>query len=399
MSTRNARVFFSASLVSWTGLWMHRVAVSWLAWELTGSAFWVGMAAFCDLVPAVFFSPIAGAVADRVDRVRLTMLSQALIGLEAAAVATLTACDAINIGILLTLEFLNGINASFAQPARQAMMPGLVPKGELPAAVACNSLLFNVARFFGPGLAGPIIALYGVVPAIACNAIAYTLACISGLFLVVDPEARQGHKASNSLFGEVAEGVVYVARHPGLGPMLAFASVTAILLRGVQEILPPFVERVFGRGAESLALLTSCFAVGALVSGFIVAQRGRVTGASRIAVYSILAQAAAIALFVATDVFAVGMVAAVLIGATASAHGISVQQLAQHASSPAMRGRIISLWGLISRGGPAIGALGLGALGEVFGLRWPTMLGAFLSLFAIAWGIRRLSTMQRNLEG
>lgn len=378
---------------------MHRVAVSWLAWELTGSAFWVGMAAFCDLVPAVFFSPIAGAVADRVDRVRLTMLSQALIGLEAAAVATLTACDAINIGILLTLEFLNGINASFAQPARQAMMPGLVPKGELPAAVACNSLLFNVARFFGPGLAGPIIALYGVVPAIACNAIAYTLACISGLFLVVDPEARQGHKASNSLFGEVAEGVVYVARHPGLGPMLAFASVTAILLRGVQEILPPFVERVFGRGAESLALLTSCFAVGALVSGFIVAQRGRVTGASRIAVYSILAQAAAIALFVATDVFAVGMVAAVLIGATASAHGISVQQLAQHASSPAMRGRIISLWGLISRGGPAIGALGLGALGEVFGLRWPTMLGAFLSLFAIAWGIRRLSTMQRNLEG
>ena len=378
---------------------MHRVAVSWLAWELTGSAFWVGMAAFCDLIPAVFFSPIAGAVADRVDRVRLTMISQALIGLEAAAVATLTACDAINIGLLLTLEFLNGINASFAQPARQAMMPGLVPKGELPAAVACNSLLFNVARFFGPGLAGPIIALYGVVPAISCNAIAYGLACLSGLFLVVDPEARQGHKASNSLFGEVAEGLVYVARHPGLGPMLAFASVTAILLRGVQEILPPFVERVFGRGAESLALLTSCFAIGALVSGFIVAQRGRVTGASRIAVYSILAQALAIALFVATENFVVGMVAAVLIGATASAHGISVQQLAQHASSPAMRGRIISLWGLISRGGPAIGALALGALGEGLGLRWPTMAGAFLSLFAVAWGIRRLRGMQRNLEG
>lgn len=378
---------------------MQRVAVSWLAWELTHSAFWVGMAAFCDLIPAVFFSPIAGAVADRVDRVHLAMLSQALIGLEAAAVATLTWFDAINIGLLLGLEFINGINASFAQPARQSLMPGLVPKEEVAAAIACNSLLFNVARFVGPGIAGPVIALYGVVPAIGCNALAYLLACLSAVFLVVDPEARRGHKASASLAAEVVEGISYVARHPGLGPMMLFASLTAILLRGVQEILPPFVERVFERGAESLALLTSCFAAGALLSGVIVAARGRVRGASRIAVFAILGQCLATVLFAATHWFAMGMLAAVLIGATASAHGISVQQLAQHASSPAMRGRIISLWGLISRGGPALGALALGALGELLGLQWPTMAAVFLCLFVLAWGWRRLAAMERHLEG
>src|SRR5919206_2100253 len=86
LSHRDARLFFFASVVSWTGLWVHRIAVTWLAWELTGSAAWVGMVAFCDLAPAVVFSPIAGAVADRMDRVRLTMISQAAIAVQAASV-------------------------------------------------------------------------------------------------------------------------------------------------------------------------------------------------------------------------------------------------------------------------------------------------------------------------
>ena len=142
---------------------MHRIAVSWLAWELTGSAFWVGVVAFCDLAPAVVVSPIAGAIADRADRLRLTMFSQAAIGLNAALIAALVALGWMNIWLLLVLEVLGGIAASFAQPARQSLMPGLVPRADLPAAVALNSLTFNVARFIGPALAGPIIAVAGRV--------------------------------------------------------------------------------------------------------------------------------------------------------------------------------------------------------------------------------------------
>src|SRR3954454_18505884 len=104
LSHRDARLFFAASLISWTGLWVHRIAVTWLAWEMTRSAFWVGMVAFCDLAPAVVFSPIAGAIADRMDRIRLTMLSQAAIALQAAAVAGLIATGNLTIGLLLALE-------------------------------------------------------------------------------------------------------------------------------------------------------------------------------------------------------------------------------------------------------------------------------------------------------
>lgn len=399
LSHRNARIFFGASLTAWTGLWMHRIAVSWLAWELTGSAFWVGVVAFCDLAPAVVFSPLAGAVADRADRLRMTMLAQAAIGLNAAAIALLVAAGWMTIGILLVLEVLGGIAASFAQPARQSLMPGLVPRADLPAAVALNSLTFNVARFIGPALAGPLIAVAGVWPPIAVNALAYAFATLTTPMLRVDEAQRRGHAATASLFGEMVDGLRYAARHPGLGPILGFAAVAAILLRGVQEILPPFVERVFGLGAEALALLTAAFGVGALVSGLVVAARGRLAGTTRLAVLGVLALGLATAGFVATGWFAFGVLCAALMGAAGSVHGISVQTLAQSASDPAMRGRVLSLWGLITRACPALGALILGAAGEVFGLRWPVLVAVALSLLAVAWGLARLPRMAEALEG
>ena len=378
---------------------MHRIAVAWLTWELTHSALWVGLVAFCDLAPAAVISPFAGAIADRADRLRLATISQAVIAVEAATVATLIATGNMRIEYLLALELCSGTAASFSQPARQTLMPGIVGPADLPAAVACNSLVFNVARFVGPALAGPVIAAFGVAPAIACNAIAYASTVLTMPLLKVDPAHRRGHPATASLLGEVREGFAYVARHPGLGPLLGYAALIGVLLRCVQELLPPFVERNFGRGAESLAMLTACFGIGALVSGLWLAARGRVAGATRIAIQAGLWQALAIIGFVATGWFPFGLLCAALIGAFASLHGISVQQLAQTAAAPEMRGRVLALWGQITRACPALGALLLGASGEAFGLRIPTLVGAALGLAVFAWGWTRYRTIEAVLEG
>ncbi len=398
LSSRNARIFFGASLSAWTGLWMHRIGVAWLAWELTRSAAWVGLIAFADLAPAVLVSPVAGAIADRVDRVRLTMLSQGTIAAEALVVATLAATGHISIGLLFALEMVSGTAACFSQPARQTLIPALVAREDLPAAVAANSLLFNVARFVGPGLAGPLIAGWGVAPAILCNALGHGFATLSMPWLRVAAEQRRGHPATSSLLAETVEGFRYAARHPGLGPVIAFSALSSVLLRGMQEILPPYVERLFGRGAESLAMLTASFAVGALISGLAVASRGRLQGATRIAVLAILAQALATAGFVATGHFGFALLCGAAVGASASAHGISVQVLAQTAASPAMRGRIMSLWALVTRACPALGALALGLAGEVLGLRIPTLVAAGLALGVFAWGLSRSARIARALE-
>ncbi len=398
LSHRDARIFFGASLTAWTGLWMHRIAVMWLAWELTRSAFWVGLVAFCDLAPAVVFSPIAGAVADRMNRVRLTMLAQATIGAQALGVAALTWAGEITILWLLAFEVVGGVAASFAQPARQALMPGLVPRADLPAAVAANSLTFNVARFLGPALAGPMIALGGVVPVILCNVLAYAAATATLPLLRPHPEHLRGHAPEASLLAETLEGFRYAASHPGIGPLLAFAGVSAILLRGVQEVLPPYVERLFGQGAEGLALLTAAIGVGALAGGLWVAARGRLGGVTRLAVVGVALQAAGIAGFVATGFFPLAVLCGALFGACATIHGISVQMLCQSAALTKMRGRTLALWGLITRACPALGALLLGLTGEWFGMRAPTWILALLAFLLAAWAVTRMRRWARHLE-
>ncbi|MDB5415980.1 MAG: transporter [Rubritepida sp.] len=377
---------------------MHRIAVMWLAWELTHSALWVGMVAFSDLAPAVIFSPFAGAIADRMNRVKLTMIAQSVIAAEAFCTAMLTATGHIGIGPLLSFELIGGIAASFAQPARQALMPGLVPRSDLPAAVACNSLCFNVARFLGPAMAGPMVAIWGVVPAILCNVTAYIVATLTLPMLRVDPLHIRGHAPEGSLLSETWEGIRYAARHPGIGPILLFAGMSAILLRGIQEVLPPFVDRLFHQGAAGLAFLTASIGVGALIAGLWVASRGRLTGSTRISVIAVGVQALVAMAFVATDYYPFAVLCGALYGACASVHGISVQTLAQSAALTRMRGRTLALWGLITRACPALGALVLGSTGEVFGMRLPTLIAACCALLVTAWGVTRMRDWARHLE-
>jgi hypothetical protein len=265
-------------------------------------------------------------------------------------------------------------------------------------AIAANSLTFAVARFVGPALAGPVIAVFGVEPAILANSVGYLVSGLSLLLLRVAKSERRGHAGKSGVWTEVVDGVRYAARHAGLGPLLLYSAATAMLLRGVQEILPPFVERIFGLGAESLAILTACFGVGALVAGLWVAARGKLEGSTRLAVWSGLAQAVATAGFVATGWFPLGMLCAALIGGFASVQGITVQTLLQAASDPVFRGRMLSLWGLITRACPALGALVLGGAGELFGLRLPTLAAVAVFMAAFAYGMWRLKRMEAALE-
>jgi predicted MFS family arabinose efflux permease len=159
------------------------------------------------------------------------------------------------------------------------------------------------------------------------------------------------------------------------------------------------VERQFGLGAEALAVLTAAFGVGALLSGIFVSARGKMHGTTKLAVFAPAAISLAMVGFIATSWFPFGVLCAAIMGAAMSVHGICAQTLAQSASDPAMRGRVLSLWGLIVRAFPALGALMLGAAGEIFGMTLPTLAAVLLSAIAIAWGIKRLPAMARVLEG
>lgn len=396
---RNARIFYSGSIVCWTGSWVQRIATDWLAWELTHSAFWVGVLAFATLIPSIVVSPLAGAYADRLDRVRLVMISEFIAAGQAAALVTLVLTGLIRIEFMVALAFINGASETFAQPARQCLLPGLVERQFLPGAVALNSLTYNIARFIGPALSGPMIVMWGVVPSIALNGLAFLYAATTMLFLRVDPAIRRGTHSSHSVLHDAIEGVRYVSRHKGIGPILLFAATVGVTLRAIPELLPPYVAQMFGRGAEGLAVLTSAMGVAAMMGGFWVAIRGRVEGLTNVALIAVAMLICGCTLFVATGSFEVGIIAIIVMGASTPTHGISIQTLLQNAASTAMVGRVLSLWGMITRAAPAVGALLYGTAAEFVGLRAPVLVGAAICLCMWAYTWQRRKEIAAALEG
>jgi len=154
---RNYRVYVAGNSVSLIGWWLERVAVGWLAWTLTHSGTWLGLIALADFLPVLFLSPFAGVLADRRDRVGTIRITQWVGCAQATLLAVLVTIDAMTIELLLTLVLLLGIASGFSQPSRLALIPTLVNRESLPSALAINSVVFNLARFIGPALAGVVI--------------------------------------------------------------------------------------------------------------------------------------------------------------------------------------------------------------------------------------------------
>src|SRR5215467_12263693 len=155
-------LYSAGSAVSLIGMWMQRIAVGWLTWQLTGSGFWLGIIAFADFFPVVVVGPIAGAAADRWDRLTVIKISQTISLLQATLLFWLTATGSITLELLVALTAFQGVVVAFNQPARLALVPSLVPQTDLATAVAINSVIFNLARFIGPMLAGIAIVWWGI---------------------------------------------------------------------------------------------------------------------------------------------------------------------------------------------------------------------------------------------
>jgi predicted MFS family arabinose efflux permease len=170
------------------------------------------------------------------------------------------------------------------------------------------------------------------------------------------------------------------------------------MLRSVPEMLPPYVADLFGRDARGLATLASTMGLAALVGGTIVAIRGRFSGLTQIAVTAGLVMATATACFVATHQFAVGVVCIAVMGAATTMHGISIQTLVQNSASPSMVGRVLSLWGMITRAAPAMGALAYGISSEFLGLQLPVLIGCLLCVLVWLRTQARVPRMASVLE-
>jgi predicted MFS family arabinose efflux permease len=215
--------------------------------------------------------------------------------------------------------------------------------------------------------------------------------------LDVAPQQRE-HKERRGLFSQITAGYAYVSAHPGIGPLLLIFSAVTVLARPIVELLPGFADGIFGRGAHGLAWMTSMVGLGAMVGGASMVRRSDTARLVKAAVGSILVLSASALAFALVPSFWIGLVLLFVFGFTNSTSGIGTQTLTQSAVDDAMRGRVMSLYGVIFRGGPAVGALLMGIASEHFGLQAPVAIGAGICLVVAIWAATRRKSLEIHLH-
>ncbi len=380
----NFAIYSAGSAVSLIGMWMQRIAIGWLTWELTQSGLWLGIVAFADFFPVLLVGPFAGAVADRWDRLRVIKTSQTIALMQATTLFGLTVSGHINIGFLVALSAFQGVVVAFNQPARLALVPSLVPQADLASAVAINSIVFNLARFIGPMFAGVAIVWSGVAAAFAANALSYVAFLVALSRIRVDSAVARPAR-QKSFTADLRDGIRYTAAHPGIAAPLVLLIAIGIGGRPLNELLPGLAADVFRSGVGGLSILASAIAAGAILGGLWLGHRAQSSGLIYVAVGAALTGALAAVMAIATASMWIAVPAVVVFGFCTSTSGIAIQTIIQLAADPTMRGRVMGLYGLIFRGAPAVGALAAGVASAQFGLRWPVFVGALLVVAVCAW--------------
>lgn len=369
--------------LSLVGVWIQRVALGWLTWELTHSGFWLGAIAFADLFPSLVIGPFAGVWADRYDRRNILLLTQSLSAVLALILFLLVLWQAIGVEWLFILSLGLGITTSIGLPARLALVPMLVDKASMPAAVALNSVIFNTARFVGPMIAGALIAWADISLAFLLNGVTFA---IMTLVIATIPAGLHSIKRNRDvhILTDIAEGIRYVAGHPVIRALILIIIGVAILSKPVADLLPGFADVVFQRGAIGLALMTQVMGVGALLGGIWLAQFGSPTRLPLITLVGFLGCGLFGVGFALTTHFYLAMVWLFFMSMAISMTGICTQTLIQQAVDEGYRGRVMSLWGLIFRGAPSLGVLAMGLASDYSSLSAVVLVGSIATtLFAL----------------
>lgn len=393
---RAFRLYTVGNATSLVGTWMQRITVGFLAWELTHSATWLGIVALADLFPTVFIGPFAGVVADRWRRQTVLIVTQILGLCQALTLCLLYVAGWLTIGWLCGITLILGVITAFAQPARLALISSLVPRDLLGPAVGVNAISFNLARFVGPALAGMLISTAGIGWTFAANA-ATNAVFVWALARMPRLPAASGLR-SGSFVRDLVSGLSYAARHRGTAVVLATMIVTGVAARPLMELLPGFSDRVFGRGPDGLAMLTSSIGIGAMLGAAWLVNLPADAPMARIMTTSALVGALSVALFTATDSLMVALPLITIAGCCWSLTGIAAQTLLQLGVPDEVRGRVLALYGLILKSSPALGALISGALADRFGLRPVTAAGALVAGAYVVWLWPRVERLTSDFQ-
>ena len=346
--------------------------------------FYLGLAGLARAVPGLLLTLLAGAVADRVDRRRLLLITQSTMALNAAALAVLTFSGNANIPIVLVGSAVQSAAFAFDNPARQSMVPRLVPLPMLPSAIGMQSAVFNGASIIGPLLAGLLFLPIGIPGLLAVNAISF--AAIIVALALMKPLPPLGSRGA-SLLASVAEGARYVRKNPTLVWILAVSGTVFSTVGPMGQLLPAVAGESLYHGMSWLSLLLTALGLGAFTGALFVMNVGRFRRLGRLFVAGAIVNGAGLVAFALTSEPLVSLVVAYVTGLSGTLMAGMGNNILQATTTDHYRGRVMSLWGLLFIGIMPVGQLALGVLGSLLGIHTSLFIGGAVALSAgvYAW--------------
>jgi MFS family permease len=382
LSVPNYRRYFTGQIVSVSGNWMQMIAEIWLVLSLTGSGLAVGMTTALQFLPILLFGAWGGVLADRFSKRRLLMVTQALMALPALALFAITVAGVVAPWMVFALVFARGTVNAVDNPTRQSFAIEMVGPDRVVNAVGLNSVLIHSARLLGPALAGLLIAVAGVEPCFAVNALTFA-AMIFALWRMEPSELRSPPRAERRP-GAVRAGLRYVRSTPELAMPLALMALVGTLGLNFQVILPLLARLSFEGGPSTYATLVSAMGMGSVIGALATGMRDR-TGPHLIA-GAALAFGVVAALAAAMPSLAMEIPVLALLGATAVTFAAGINSSLQLDAEPEMRGRVMALYSVVFLGSTPIGGPLAGWLSEAYDPRAALLLAATAGLLAASVG-------------
>jgi predicted MFS family arabinose efflux permease len=378
---RNFRIYTIGSITSWISFFIQLLAINWLTWELTKSTKWLAVISFLDIAPNFIFVPIGSALADRIDRIQIVVITHILALLQALALALLALTGQITIFYLAILVLLHGLIHSFSVPSLFGMLPRVVSKANLSSAIAVNSAYTHLSLFVGPVIAGVLIAKFHISAAFFANVMGYLIYLIMIGFLHIPPEGERS-QISNSILSDILKGGRHIWRHEGIGPMLLLVFIGSAVSYSLFNLLPAFADIVFERGVGGLSILMASAGLGAGAGALWLAYQGLSKRTTLRTLVGFLIVILSVALFVSTKNYLVGTLFIFVFGAGNEIRSTGTVTLIQNSVDDDKRGRVMGAYFLIHRASNAFGMLIIGTAADYFGLYYPIII-MLISCFSI----------------
>jgi len=367
---------------------MQAAALLWNIRDLTNQPIALGGIGLARIVPVVIFSLVAGAVADVVNRRNLLFLTQTGLAFFALVLAILSFTGKISLWSIYLITALSAIAVAFDQPARQALVPNLVPADDLPNAFSLTSIAFQVGAIIGPGLGGLVIAYFGIGYTYLLNAISYGAVIIALIMMGSVPQQMVPNKRAAVSWAAIKEGIQFIlGREIILSSMLL--DFIATFFSSANTLLPSFSRDVLHVGAVSYGWLSAAQSIGAAFAALVISQLEGIRRQGPVFLLSVVAFGLATIAFGLSPTFAAAMVTLILVGAADSVSTIIRNTIRQLQTPDYIRGRMTSVNQIFFMGGPQLGEVEAGVVAQIFGVPFAIVSGGIGCILGVGLIVRK----------